>query len=234
MLRSALTTKGKTGGRSTVNLSTKVARLRVCAGIGSQHQTGHAQRLGTWLAVTPGVRGKVGCKVCAWAADALASRMTEGDTLHIKASSWTEMDMPLQSLRLNQVKSHGDSIGHKLACKAYVEAKTLGSGRGDILRGIVSAPPASEFEAVANAVQTGSSGDPLVNHMSSRRKTSIQWCISEAVRDSTRKFLRSAKCISISLDESNGRLLIKFRGVSGDGELIVREGCLAIFRDPGD
>ena len=42
-----------------------------------------------------------------------------------------------------------------------------------------------------------------------RKRRTLEWCLFEAVRGRELSFLSKATCISIMLDERNGRLLIK-------------------------
>jgi hypothetical protein len=64
-----------------------------------------------------------------------------------------------------------------------------------------------------------------------RKRRTLEWCLFEAVRDRELTFLSKATCISLMLDERNGRLLIKYSAT--DCHLEVRVGCLAQIRDAG-
>ena len=65
----------------------------------------------------------------------------------------------------------------------------------------------------------------------SRRLRTLEWCLFEASRDRELDFLKGAKCVSISSDERNGRLLVKY--AASDDQLNVQYGCMALLRDAG-
>jgi hypothetical protein len=44
----------------------------------------------------------------------------------------------------------------------------------------------------------------------SRKLRTLEWCLFEAFRDRELDFLQAARCVSIALDERDGRLLVKY------------------------
>ncbi len=238
------------GDKAKLRSKARWARLRNVAAIhtSSRQNPGADYYFGSWLVTASSIKGKMGCKVCVWAAkqteSALRNQKDElNDTWAAKRrgtthNNWTAMNVVRSTLKMSQVKQHRDSIAHKQACNAYVEALVLDAdgvlpGK-DAVQDILPAPPLMEFELVARSAQEGGKrGGISVSSMSHRRVVTLEWCIAEAVRDSNRHFLSLAKHINLALDERDGRLLIKFRAVSADDQLTVREGCLAVFRDAG-
>ena len=65
--------------------------------------------------------------------------------------------------------------------------------------------------------------------MSKHETASLEWCLSEAIRDADRDFLRNAETLAVLLDERNCRLLVKLQGC--DDKLSVRFGVLGLLRN---
>ena len=60
-----------------------------------------------------------------------------------------------------------------------------------------------------------------------RKRRTLEWCLFEAVRDKELEFLAKATCISIMLDERNGRLLI----TKANGRMYLRNPQSLTFMD---
>jgi hypothetical protein len=90
---------------------------------------------------------------------------------------------------------------------------------------LAAAPPVEDFVAAWLVLRKG------INAAKDRKRRTLEWCLFEAVRDRELSFLGKATCISIMLDERNGRLSIKYSAT--DCNLEVRVGCLAQIRDAG-
>ena len=116
-----------------------------------------------------------------------------------------------EGLRLSNFKRHAQTAGHKEA-----------TGGPSLL---AAAPPVEDFATAWLDLRKG------MHATKDRKRRTLEWCLFEAVRDRELSFLGKATCISIMLDERNGRLLIKYSAT--DCNLEVRVGCLAQIRDAG-
>lgn len=63
------------------------------------------------------------------------------------------------------------------------------------------------------------------------RTSSLQWCLSEAIRDAAREAINKAAAISIQLDECHSRLMVKYHACNHD--LQVRVGVIALLQNVG-
>jgi len=99
---------------------------------------------------------------------------------------------------------------------------------GKDARVFADAPSVTEFENVWKGIREGKLDD---KQRRQRKHTTIEWCFFEALRDEELAFLASAVCISLAVDERNGRLLIKY--FASNKALEVQVGCLGLVRDPG-
>ena len=169
----------------------------------------------TWLCArpvdVPDSEWGVGCKACSWAAKSLPA-----EALEAFVQPYVNISVNGTRLRLCNLRRHAQSASHQVSVKAYLlrDAST-------VLRG---APPIQEFKDV----WLGLRKDGI--DMDRKRRT-LQWCLFEAVRDQELEFMATATCISIMLDERNGRLLIKYSATNA--KLDVRVGCLGLVRDAG-
>ena len=122
------------------------------------------------------------------------------------------------TLQLQNFLRHSQSAMHRDAVNAGNEE-------------VIDAPPLEDFEA-AWAAAAGSSGEAATAlNMSNRRTSSLQWCLTEAIRNAARETLRKAVAISLQLDERHGRLLVKYHACGHD--LVVRVGVLALLQNVG-
>jgi hypothetical protein len=172
----------------------------------------------TWLQAqpinTPDPQWGVGCRACSWA----------GQQLHVVDGyrrPYVNLSVTGDGLRLSNFKRHAQTAAHKEAVIGYLHRAAGSDGSTTLL---AAAPPIDDF---ANAWLDLRKGIQAKD----RKRRTLEWCLFEAVRDREVSFLGKATCISIMLDERNGRLLIKFS--ARDRHLDVRVGCLAQIRDAG-
>ena len=96
---------------------------------------------------------------------------------------------------------------------------------------VIDAPPPEDFEAAWAAAASSSGEAATALHLSNRKTASLQWCLTETIRDTARETLRKAVAISLQLDERHGRLLVKYHACGHD--LVVRVGVLALVQNVG-
>jgi hypothetical protein len=175
----------------------------------------------TWLCArpvdVPDSDWGVGCRACAWAAKSVPAEAIEPST-----GPYISISVNGASLRLCNLKRHAASAAHQESVKAYLQRQSAGGASSLPLLG--SAPPIEAFKDAWLGLRRAGV------HMDRKRRT-LEWCLYEAVRDKELEFLAKATCISIMLDERNGRLLIKYSATNR--KLDVRVGCLALMRDAG-
>ena len=185
--------------------------------------------LGSWLAARARSPGNadfdwgVGCRACAWARATRkkAARVDPGSSS--KEVFGTFGVRNLENLRLSNFRRHALSGAHKEAAKMYqlhcaTAESTVGVGP------CLDAPPLEEFRAVWLDVRKGT-------QRTERKGRTLERCLYEALRDTEVAFLGRAACVSLMLDERQGRLLIKH--AASDRSLEVRWGVLAMMRDAG-
>ena len=101
--------------------------------------------------------------------------------------------------------------------------------------GAVGPPAGPSLEAFAQVwdmLRRGTAVDKGLDGVGSAKKLSkMRWCISEALRRLDRKALGNAKCISLSRDERDGRLSIRYS--AADAELNRRRRWLGQARGFG-
>ena len=101
--------------------------------------------------------------------------------------------------------------------------------------GAVGPPAGPSLEAFAQVwdmLRRGTAVDKGLDGVGSAKKLSkMRWCISEALRRLDRKALGNAKCISLSRDERDGRLSIRYSAT--DAELNTRRRWLGQARGFG-
>ena len=175
----------------------------------------------TWLCArpidVPDSTWGVGCRACSWAAQSLPA-----EALEACMQPYANILVNGASLRLCNLKRHAQSSSHQVSVKAYLLRQSVsGASPLALLR---VAPPTEAFkDAWLGLRKDGIEMD--------RKRRTLEWCLLEAVRDQEREFLATATCISIMLDERNGRLLIKYSATNK--KLDVRVGCLGLVRDAG-
>ena len=171
----------------------------------------------------------VGCKACGWAARAMSADAVAATDIADRRGYQT-FDIAGEGLRLSNFKRHATTRAHKEAVVAYLRHLANKGSSGACLLNAV--PGVQEFGEAWQAIRLGAgAASSMVKKHGHRKHRSMEWCLFEALRDRELAFLLQATCISISLDERNGRLLMKYSAV-GDG-LEPRWGCLAICRDSG-
>jgi hypothetical protein len=135
-------------------------------------------------------------------------------------------------MRLSNFKRHANTSAHKAAHAAYMthQAQRGGPTDGRAAPSLLAASPLTdEFAKVWREVR-GCSAEGSRRQWPRKRRT-LEWCLFEALRDRELTFLETATCISIALDERNGRLLLKY--AAANRQLDVRSGCFALLRDAG-
>ena len=176
----------------------------------------------TWLCArpvdVPDSEWGVGCKACSWAAKSVPIAAEERS-----AGPYINVSVCGASLRLANLRRHAASTFHQESVKAYLQRQSAGGASSLPVLG--SAPPMEAFKDAWLGLRK-SGGD-----LKERKRRTLEWCLFEAVRDKELEFLAKATCISIMLDERNGRLLIKYS--AANHKLDVRVGCLAQLRDAG-
>ena len=169
---------------------------------------------GTWLQPQPVDLDVVdlwlGCSACEHAAASVGG-------VALAPRRWRSMRLRGLPLHLGNIRQHNRSKNHCRACKLYC-------GSDDA----VAAPPEEDFDAT---LKNAGLGHQSLNDMSKRKATTLEWCLSEAIRDADRDFLRNAETLAVLLDERNCRLLVKFQGC--DDKLSVRFGVLGLWRYAG-
>ena len=163
----------------------------------------------------------IGCLVCCWAQRRKPNSDGGQNCCNRAAYAFSTVSGP--AMRITNFKRHARSADHQAAEAAYV----LHVARRDVQSDTVfaDAPSLAEF---CKVMRDG----PLAHKQFGGRKlTTMEWCLFEALRDEELAFLASAVCISLAVDERNGRLLIKYS--ASNTALDVRVGCLAQVLDPG-
>ncbi len=90
-------------------------------------------------------------------------------------------------------------------------------------------PTAEEMEACWKKLQEGGSARDY--GQASDCKSLMRWCLSEAVLERLRGFLRKAKSIVLCRDEREGRLLVRFRAATRD--MRCKTGVLGLAKGYG-
>ncbi len=114
---------------------------------------------------------------------------------------------------------HAASAEHARAVNAYLGKDAATAGH---------APSLNMFQDVWD--ELGGRSKIKSTTMSARKKTSIEWCIFQALRDKQRAELTETRTISIGMDERNERLLVRYSACKGTH---VSQGILAQLRRPG-
>jgi len=175
----------------------------------------------TWLQArpinTPDSEWGVGCRACSWAL------LQQPHGVEVCRRPYVTLSVTGDGLRLSNFKRHAQTAAHKEAVIGYLHRAADSEAIGGFTL-LATAPPVEDF---ANAWLDLRKGIQAKN----RKRRTLEWCLFEAVRDRELSFLGKATCISIMLDERNGRLLIKYSAT--DRHLDVRVGCLAQIRDAG-
>ena len=175
----------------------------------------------SWLlakpVTTPDSAWGVGCKACAWSA-----KRGGAEVAPLGGRPYEALSVTGEGLRLNNFKRHAATTCHKEAVVAYLRHHYASKGDHQDLCG--QAPAVQEFADAWKSLALGP-------QRQSRKCRTLEWCLFEACRDRELDFLRAATCMSIALDERDGRLLIKY--AASNAQLEVRYGCLALLRDAG-
>ena len=159
----------------------------------------------------------VGCRACSWAA-------RQSQVVELCRRPYTTLSVTGKGLRCSNFKRHARTAAHKEAVVGHLQhaAGSEATGGPSLL---AAAPPVEDFATAWLDLGKG------MQAAKDRKRRTLEWCLFEAVRDRELSFLSKATCISIMLDERNGRLLIKYSAT--DCHLEVRVGCLAQIRDAG-
>ncbi len=91
------------------------------------------------------------------------------------------------------------------------------------------APPLSDFITCWEGLRKGRSARD--GGVSSDKKALMRWCISEAILEQDRAFLRKAKTIAFTRDSRHNRLLVRFRAATA--QLEVRSGVFGLRKNIG-
>ena len=160
----------------------------------------------------------MGCRARSWAA-------RQSQVVEVSRRPYATLSVTGEGLRLSNFKRHAQTAVHKEAVIGYLHhaADSEATGGPSLL---AAAPPVEDFATAWLDLRKG-----MHAAKDRKRRTLERWCLFEAVRDRELSFLGKATCISIMLDERNGRLLIKYSAT--DCNLEVRVGCLAQIRDAG-
>ena len=177
---------------------------------------------GSWLSMHRD--SGIGCKACAWAQEQHGKECEAGGAAD---SAYTRFTVRGRSAQLVNFKRHGRSQRHQDALAAY---RLHLLGRPEAAAFLLGTPSEAEFRDVWKAISLARPGH---NPLSDRKRRTMEWCLSEAVRDADRAFLASASIISISMDERKGRLLVRFAACAGKGSVEVRVGVLGQLQAGG-
>jgi hypothetical protein len=155
---------------------------------------------GCWLAsaIVDGQWG-LGCIVC-------CARSLPGA---FGRFSWTGAGAKGQ-LKASRLEKHHESNEHRSAVAAYF----------GILEAATRSPASQEMLEQLQSLQQGKAGNPH------SKAQAITWCLSEALLDIDREFVKQAKTLSICRDDRAQRLLMRFTGSTSN--LSVRSGVLGI------
>lgn len=130
----------------------------------------------------------------------------------------------LSSLRIDKALRHQTSSAHVENVRRHLSLANEVS--------LAGSPPAEAFSRVWQLVREGVAVERGCAGIGSAKKLSqMRWCIAEAIRSLDRDFLRDAVCISISRDERDARLSIRYSAT--DGKLNTRRRTLGQARDFG-
>ena len=192
----------------------------------------------SWITMRVDSKG-VGCKACEWLAkrgvDAGASQgQDQPPPAGIRISSGSPYaQFSVQTLRFPNFKRHVQSRHHKHAASAYMEHLLDNAACRQQVDAALAAPSEDSFTAVWQALGSSSTGSSAkIVNQSSRKATTMEWCLWEALRDSERLALAQASTIALAMDERKGRLLMSFAACSGKG-LDVTTGFLGQLQHQG-
>ena len=113
-------------------------------------------------------------------------------------------------LKASRLEKHHESHEHRYAVAAYF----------GILEGATRSPASQEMLEQLQSLQQGKAGNPH------SKAHAITWCLSEALLDIDREFVKKARTLSICRDDRAHRLLMRFTGSTKN--LDVRSGVLGI------
>lgn len=155
---------------------------------------------GCWLAsaVVDGKWG-LGCIVCC----------ANGSPGAFGTFTWTGSGSN-RSLKTQKLVKHSQTHEHERALESYF----------GFMDKSIAAPTREEMLEQLQVLQEGKAGNPH------RKAHAITWCLSEALLDIDRAFVRKAVTLAVCRDDRAQRLLMRFTGATADLE--VRSGVLGI------
>lgn len=155
--------------------------------------------LGTWVVFTG---DKVGCVAC---------KAAELDTCYARC----EVDIR-RPFRTWFLKRHHRSKTHRLAVATLCGRPTEDD----------AAPSREHFRRVFDATReaSGRSKNGLAEIGQRLKVRRMKWCLAEAIRTTSRRFLAKSKCIGIMQDVRKNRLLVRFKAARDD--LVSKKGTL--------
>ena len=180
-----------------------------------KHQRDVAKHV-SWLESRLDEQGKptFGCVACV-----RAGRKTDG------ARAFASFDV--RRLHLSVVLKHQRSPFHIDNGRSY-----LGLGGHRIRFDEKSSPPASSFRKLWAELCKGSAVDKGIEGVGTAKTLArMRWCLAESLRSQDRKFLANAERTSLSRDERDGRLSIRFSAT--DGALVTTRRVLGQIKDYG-
>ena len=127
---------------------------------------------GSWLSMHRD--SGIGCKACAWAKEQQGKGCEAGG---VRDSTYTRFTVRGRSAQLVNVKRHGRSQRHQEALAAY---RLHLLGRPEAAAFFLGAPSEAEFRDVWKALGLAR---PEHNPFSRRKRLTMEWCLSEAIRD---------------------------------------------------
>ena len=150
----------------------------------------------------------LGCSVCAMmhlrkpreAAHYLEADMGKSSSNEGGTAFATFTVVPSMCMKASRFRRHASSKLHQAAVRA-----------ADSTKFPITSSAIVEFREALQQMRRGRSARDMLDGVLSDRVLLIRWCISEAVLQKYRAFLRTAEAICLTRDCRDGRLLMRFR-----------------------
>lgn len=150
----------------------------------------------------------LGCSVCAMmhlrkpreAAHYLEADMGKSSSNEGGTAFATFTVVPSMCMKASRFRRHASSKLHQAAVRA-----------ADSTKFPITSSAIVEFREALQQMRRGRSARDMLDGVLSDRVLLIRWCISEAVLQKYRAFLRTAEAICLMRDCRDGRLLMRFR-----------------------
>ena len=186
-----------------------------------QHKHTMPESQVSWLQAVHSAEGlRIGCAACC---AFVQNNAEDASTPSIAASPFAWFPVATVSTTLKNISRHEETAGHQAAVKAF-----LSTGSAQEQPSPEEAAPTewASVWAFFRKERYMEQKSTEVVHRAKGRK--MQFCLAEALRHRQQKHLRDSCCATLSLDEADTRLLVRFTAV--DPNLQVWSGVLGMDR----